>query len=214
MKKIDKKKVILIIIVLGLGLLSLRAYMANQTYYTSEDIIGANYVIPSGNSESEFGLLLPVIEKTAIYDFKQVNYQFDNSDNLTAYNTFMIEGLKPLTEYTVNVSFNSTVDNEHVDSFNVGVVNYPPESTYSTDTQSYITNITTNIYDEYKFVDVQAIDGFNKYQVELKFKTNEYGQGWLVIGAESNGTTPLEYNIGQIKITTTESKDANTVTTE
>jgi hypothetical protein len=45
-------------------------------------------------------------------------------------------------------------------------------------------------------------------------KTNEYGQGWLVIGAESQGAAPLDYNIGQLKIITTESKDANTVTTE
>lgn len=214
MKKFDKKNITLIIIVVGLGLLSLRAYSVNQTYYTNEDIIGANYVIPSGNSETEFDLILPAIVKESIYDFKRVSYEFDNTKNLTAYNTFMIEGLKPLTEYTVNVSFNSYVDSEHVDNFNVGVVNYPPEGAYSPETQSYITNITTNIYDDYAFVDVQALEGFNKYQVELKFKTNEYGQGWLVIGADSQGTMPLEYNIGQIKITTTESKNANTITAE
>jgi len=214
MKKINKKNIMLIVIVIGLGLLSLRAYVVNQSYYTNEDIIGANYVIPSGKSATEFGLLLPTIEKESIYDFRRVRYQFENTDNLTAYNTFMIEGLKPLTEYTVNVSFNSYVDSEHIANFNVGVVNYPPEGAYSSDTQAYITNITTNIYDEYKFVDVQALEGFNKYQVELKFKTNEYGQGWLVIGAESQGAAPLDYNIGQLKITTTESKDANTVATE
>ena len=214
MKNLNKRNIMLVIMVLGLGALTLRAYVVNQTYYTNEDIIGANYVIPSGNTSSEFGLLLPVIEKESIYDFRRVTYEFDSSSNLTAYNTFMIEGLKPLTEYTVNVSFNSYVDSQTVDSYNIGVVNYPPEGTYSNDSQAYITNITTNIYDEYAFVDVQAIEGFNKYEVEVKFKTNEYGQGWLVIGADSQGSTPLEYNIGQLKITTTESRDANTIPAE
>ena len=213
-RKIDLKKLLLVILILGLGFIILNVVIANQNWYTAREIYSNNVVYLEGVSNEKLPFVEPNFEKNAIYDLPRVGYSINNEVDMTAYNAFIIENLKPLTEYEVLVNFNSTLNSEDTSSFDVGVINYVPAGAYTDETRTYSTNITTKVESDFGFTKLLAINGFYKYKAQIKFETNEDGMGWLIIGANSSTSNVLKYNIGQLKIYTTEIKNANTIQAE
>jgi hypothetical protein len=118
-----------------------------------------------------------------------------------------LSGLKPNSEYIGKLKLNLSVEEYKNKFVNVGFVNYVPEEFYDKENKKFTTNISTLKKEEFRTFKI--LNGLNKMEVELKFKTNEEGNVWVVSSFESGIDSKFKFSIGQINISLKEIKNDN-----
>ena len=79
--------------------------------------------------------------------------------------------------------------------------------TFGANTKNILSNISTNASNE--FNSFKVIEGLNKINTKVKFKTNEIGEAWFVIDIQATNSEEFNLSIGQLKVSLKEIKNDN-----
>jgi len=177
---------------------------------------GYSNVILSGSASVEKPKIKKEISSFTLFGpfNNKIRVSFDELNELENKKSFRdvfivnkLENLIPNAKYEATISASFKVDDFNDKTVKVGLINYEPEMSYNTSTKNIISNISTNVKNE--FNDFKIIEGLNKINTNVKFQANEVGEAWLVFDLQSANSVEFNFSVGQVKVSLKEIKNDN-----